>query len=93
MFTNQYIILQMKAKMDNISITMLLKKVTFSKVVDFLKFANTQWSKATRKFMKMRHKRWTRMSRNEKGSRQSSTTWDPEVNLKNPVQSCSYIGI
>ena len=69
----------MKAKMDNILITILLKKITFSKVVDFLKFANTQWSKATRKFMKMRRKRWTRMSRNEKGSRQSSTTWNPTV--------------
>ena len=69
----------MKAKMDNILITILLKKITFSKVVDFLKFANTQWSKATRKFMKMRRKRWTRMSRNEKGSRQSSTTWNPKV--------------
>lgn len=43
MFTNQHIILQMKAKMGNILITILLKKTAFSKVVDFLKFANTQW--------------------------------------------------
>lgn len=35
MLTNQYIILQMKAKMGNVLVTILLKKIAFSKVVHF----------------------------------------------------------
>lgn len=54
MFTNQHIILQMKAKMGNIFNNHTIKKDCFLKSGRFSKVCEYPVVQATRKFMKMR---------------------------------------
>ena len=92
MFTNQYIVvLQMKAKMDNIMlITILLKTDRFLKGGDFLKSDNTWWSKHPENLWKCWDKRdrlgWAAM----KGDPGKVLPHGILKNFKNLVQSPSY---
>lgn len=92
MFTHQYIaILQMKAKMGNITLTtILLKKIAFSKVVIVLKSDNTWWSKHPENLWKCWDKRDRLGWADRKGDPGQVLPHGILKNFKNLVQSPSY---